>query len=214
MFSICLEGITKSYDRPVLKNINMNIKSDSFIAIVGKSGSGKSTLMNIVGLIEKFNKGKYVFCGREIEHDKDYANLRNAHIGFIYQSYNLIPNLTCRENILLPLLYSNKKATDFDSLTKELGISEILDVSVNVLSGGEKQRVAIARALITDPDFIIADEPTGNLDNENGNIVIDVLLNENKKGKAVLIITHDSIIADKARTLYELFNGELHEKTR
>lgn len=214
MFSICLQDIKKSYDRPVLKNININITNESFIAIVGKSGSGKSTLMNIIGLIEKFDSGKYDFCGMKIESKSDYAYLRNAKIGFIYQSYNLIPNLTCRENILLPLLYSSKKATGFDNLTNELGISEILDVSVNVLSGGEKQRVAIARALITDPDFILADEPTGNLDNENENIVIDVLLNENKKGKAVLIITHDSNIAEKAKTLYELLDGELHEKTR
>ena len=209
-----LRGIQKSYARPVLTAVDLKIDGGSYYAIVGKSGSGKSTLMNILGLIEGSGGGSYTFNGLDIKNKRDYAGLRLESIGFIFQSYNLIPTLTCRENILLPTLYSKKQDCDFDGLVKLLDIEPLLDTRVNVLSGGEKQRVAIARALILDPGLIIADEPTGNLDEGNRDIVLDLLAHEHEKGRAVIIITHDLAVAARADKILELKEGVLREKAK
>lgn len=211
--NIVLEGVTKQYDRPVLKNICLNVTNYSYVTIVGKSGSGKSTLMNILGLIENFDEGLYKFNDIVIKNDKDYSKLRSENIGFIFQSYNLIPTLTCRENIMLPMLYSNKKPGDLDEIIRSLDIVDLLDKRVVLLSGGEKQRVAIARALLLNPSLIIADEPTGNLDRVNTQIVLDLLENENKKGRAVIMITHDEAIAKRAKQVFRLENGVLNENS-
>lgn len=211
--NIVLEGVTKQYDRPVLKNICLNVTNYSYVTIVGKSGSGKSTLMNILGLIENFDEGLYKFNDIVIKNDKDYSKLRSENIGFIFQSYNLIPTLTCRENIMLPMLYSNKKPGDLDEIIRSLDIVDLLDKRVVLLSGGEKQRVAIARALLLNPSLIIADEPTGNLDRVNTQIVLDLLENENKKGRAVIMITHDETIAKRAKQVFRLENGVLNENS-
>lgn len=211
--NIVLEGVTKQYDRPVLKNICLNVTNYSYVTIVGKSGSGKSTLMNILGLIENFDEGLYKFNDIVIKNDKDYSKLRSENIGFIFQSYNLIPTLTCRENIMLPMLYSNKKPGDLDEIIRSLDIVDLLDKRVVLLSGGEKQRVAIARALLLNPSLIIADEPTGNLDRVNTQIVLDLLESENKKGRAVIMITHDEAIAKRAKQVFRLENGVLNENS-
>lgn len=211
--NIVLEGVTKQYDRPVLKNICLNVTNYSYVTIVGKSGSGKSTLMNILGLIENFDEGLYKFNDIVIKNDKDYSKLRSENIGFIFQSYNLIPTLTCRENIMLPMLYSNKKPGDLDEIIRSLDIVDLLDKRVVLLSGGEKQRVAIARALLLNPSLIIADEPTGNLDRVNTQIVLDLLESENKKGRAVIMITHDETIAKRAKQVFRLENGVLNENS-
>ena len=211
--NIVLEGVTKQYDRPVLKNICLNVTNYSYVTIVGKSGSGKSTLMNILGLIENFDEGLYKFNDIVIKNDKDYSKLRSENIGFIFQSYNLIPTLTCRENIMLPMLYSNKKPGDLDEIIRSLDIVDLLDKRVVLLSGGEKQRVAIARALLLNPALSIADEPTGNLDRVNTQIVLDLLENENKKGRAVIMITHDETIAKRAKQVFRLENGVLNENS-
>ena len=209
--SITLEGIKKEYDRPILENICLNVKNYSYITIVGKSGSGKSTLMNIIGLIEHFDEGMYKFNDTIIRNNRDYSHLRSNHIGFIFQSYNLIPTLTCRENILLPLQYSKKKVERMDDILDSLDIVQLLDKPVTYLSGGEKQRVAIARSLILNPSLIIADEPTGNLDSMNSSIVLRILDEENKKGRAIIMITHDTNIALMAKEVYRLEKGVLHE---
>lgn len=206
-----IEGLRKSYNRPILKNINLKITNESYISIVGESGAGKSTLMNILGLIEGYEEGSYKFNNQLIDNRKDYAQLRMDNIGFIFQTYNLIPTLTCRENILLPSLFSSKKNTNFVELVEQLNIIHLLDQPVRVLSGGEKQRVAIARALILDPALIIADEPTGNLDENNRDIVLNILLVEHKKGRAVITITHDKNLARKFNKILTLYKGELHE---
>lgn len=211
--NIVLEGIKKQYDRPVLKNICLNVTNDSYVTIVGKSGSGKSTLMNILGLIENFDEGLYKFNDIVIKNDKDYSKLRNENIGFIFQSYNLIPTLTCRENIMLPMQYSNKKPSDLDEIIRSLDIVDLLDKRVVLLSGGEKQRVAIARALLLNPSLIIADEPTGNLDRFNTQIVLDLLESENKKGRAIIMITHDEAIAKRSKQVFRLENGVLNENS-
>lgn len=211
--NIVLEGIKKQYDRPVLKNICLNVTNDSYVTIVGKSGSGKSTLMNILGLIENFDEGLYKFNDIVIKNDKDYSKLRSENIGFVFQSYNLIPTLTCRENIMLPMQYSNKKPSDLDEIIRSLDIVDLLDKRVVLLSGGEKQRVAIARALLLNPSLIIADEPTGNLDRFNTQIVLDLLESENKKGRAIIMITHDEAIAKRSKQVFRLENGVLNENS-
>jgi len=196
----------------VLKNINLDIDNDSYFAIEGKSGSGKSTFMNILGLIEDFDDGEYSFNGINIKRGKDYSSIRLNNIGFIFQSYNLIPTMTSKENIMLPLLYANKTEVDVESLAKDLDIYDLLDKDVNILSGGEKQRVAIARALILNPSLIIADEPTGNLDEYNRGLVFELLKREHKKGRGIVMITHDPSTAMQAKKIYRLHQGELYEK--
>lgn len=209
-----LKNITKEYDRPVLKDINLTINNDSYITIVGKSGSGKSTLMNILGLIEAYDDGVYTFNGEKIRKGKDYSTIRSESIGFIFQSYNLIPTMTCMENIVLPLQYSKKPIEEFDNVIDLLKIRDLLQKPVVYLSGGERQRVAIARALILNPSLIIADEPTGNLDSGNRDIVLEILANENRKGRAIVMITHDTEIAMNAKNVYTLEEGVLHENKK
>lgn len=208
---IYLKNIKKSFGaRKVLRDVSLEIKNDDYITILGKSGSGKSTLMNILGLVEQFDSGEFIFNHKKIYSGKDYSLLRLNNIGFVFQAYNLIPSLTCKENIELPLLYSKKKSK-VEELAEKLDIYNLLDKRVNVLSGGEKQRVAIARALILDPALIIADEPTGNLDVANRNIVFDLFEKEHQKGRAIVMITHDSDTANQADTVYKLERGVLHE---
>lgn len=209
---IRLKDIKKSFNKPVLNGINLQIKNNDFIAIIGKSGAGKSTLMNILGLIESFDSGEFFFNDTSINVRKDYSDFRLKYIGFIYQNYNLISTLTCKENILLPTLYCDSNLDKFDFLVKELNLTQLLNTHVNVLSGGEKQRVAIARALILNPRIIIADEPTGNLDCENKEIVLNLLKKVNSLGCAIVIITHDMSVAECAKKIYELRDGRLYEK--
>lgn len=213
-FEIKLEHIRKSYLRPVLTDINLALNNQSYTAIVGKSGSGKSTLMNILGLLESFDGGEYLFDGEKILSGKDYNLLRLNKFGFVYQSYNLVPTLTCKENILLPTLYAGKGKENLDYVVQTLDIESLLGAPVPVLSGGEKQRVAIARALILDPELLIADEPTGNLDPVNRQIVFDLFQREHAKGRGIVMITHDAEAASQAETIYRLQDGELVRQTK
>lgn len=207
---IQISHLQKSYLRPVLTDVNLHITNDSYITIVGKSGSGKSTLLNILGLVEGYDAGKYVFNGTRIVNGIDYSRLRLENIGFIFQSYNLIPTLSCKENILLPTLYNRKKQTqDFDELVELLDIGPLLGQRVTTLSGGEKQRVAIARALILDPCLILADEPTGNLDPKNREMIFKLLRREHEKGRGILMITHDAATAAQADQQFTLVGGKL-----
>lgn len=205
-----LSHVQKSFERPVLTDINLNIQNESYIAILGRSGCGKSTLMNILGLVEDWDGGTFRFQGKLLSPGRDYATLRRKHIGFIFQSYNLIPTLTCLENIELPLLYQNGSNRSRE-LIEQLEIAPLLHQRVNTLSGGEKQRVAIARALLLDPGLILADEPTGNLDETSSEIVFRIFQEESKKGRAIVMITHDESAAKRAKTLLRLQGGELHE---
>lgn len=208
--NIQLSHLQKSYLRPVLTDINLTVANDSYITIVGKSGSGKSTLLNILGLVEGYDAGEYVFNGTLIRNFVDYSRLRLENIGFIFQSYNLIPTLSCKENILLPTLYNSKNNSQpLDELVELLDIGPLLDQKVTTLSGGEKQRVAIARALILDPCLILADEPTGNLDPKNRDIIFRLLQREHEKGRGIILITHDSDAAKQGTTAYTLRDGRL-----
>lgn len=211
--NVRVSHLQKAYTRPVLKDINLSITNDSYITIVGKSGSGKSTLLNILGLVEGYDAGEYIFNGTHIRNYTDYARLRLENIGFIFQSYNLIPTLSCRENILLPTLYNRHNAVqNFDDLAQMLDIVPLLEQRVTTLSGGEKQRVAIARALILDPCLILADEPTGNLDLKNREIIFHLLRQEHKRGRGILMITHDTEAALQADETYLLQNGTLQRQ--
>lgn len=211
--NLTLEHLTKSYTRPVLKDINLHVTNDSYITIVGKSGSGKSTMLNILGLVEGYDGGSYRFNGTLIRNYRDYARLRLENIGFIFQSYNLIPALSCKENILLPTLYNRRNSVqDMNELVELLDLGPLLSQRVNTLSGGEKQRVAIARALILDPCLILADEPTGNLDPKNRDLIMNLLRREHEKGRGILLITHDMEIAKEADQIMLLEDGVLKGK--
>ncbi len=209
---IRIEHLRKSYLRPVLTDVNLEVTNDSYITVVGKSGSGKSTLLHILGLVEGYDGGTYVFNGKLIRNWMDYAKMRLENIGFIFQSYNLIPTMSCKENILLPTLYNRRnRVQDFDELVSLLELEPLLSQRVTTLSGGEKQRVAIARALILDPCLILADEPTGNLDPKNRDMIMRLLRREHEKGRGVLLITHDMEVAKEADTVYTLSDGQLQE---
>ena len=209
--SIRIEHLQKSYTRPVLTDVNLSVNNDSYVTIVGKSGSGKSTMLNILGLVEGYDAGEYWFNGKLIRNGIDYARLRLENIGFIFQSYNLIPTLSCKENILLPTLYNRRnQVQSFEELVELLDLGPLLSQRVTTLSGGEKQRVAIARSLILDPRLILADEPTGNLDPKNRDIIMNLLRHEHEKGRGIILITHDMEIAKQAETKLLLENGTLH----
>ena len=210
---LILSHIQKSYTRPVLKDINLEVTNDSYVTIVGKSGSGKSTLLNILGMVEGYDGGEYVLNGTKIRNYLDHARLRLENIGFIFQSYNLIPTLSCKENILLPTMYNRKNTVqDFNALVELLDIGPLLSQRVATLSGGEKQRVAIARALILDPCLILADEPTGNLDPKNRDLIMNLLRREHEKGRGVILITHDMEVAKEADKIYLLEDGVLKQQ--
>ena len=208
-----LRHIQKSYLRPVLSDVNLDVTNDSYVTIVGKSGSGKSTMLNILGLVEGYDAGEYIFNGKRIRNGIDYSQLRLENIGFIFQSYNLIPTLSCKENILLPTLYDrHNQEQSFEELVELLDLEPLLTQRVTTLSGGEKQRVAIARSLILDPCLILADEPTGNLDPKNRDIIMNLLRHEHEKGRGIILITHDMEIAKQADTIYLLEGGKLTEQ--
>ena len=209
-----LKHIQKSYLRPVLSDVNLDVTNESYVTIVGKSGSGKSTVHNILGLVEGYDAGEYRFNGILIRNGIDYARLRLENIGFIFQSYNLIPALSCKENILLPTLYNrHNQEQSFEELVELLDLGPLLSQRVTTLSGGEKQRVAIARSLILDPCLILADEPTGNLDPQNRDIIMNLLRHEHEKGRGIILITHDMEIAKQADTIYLLEGGKLNKQT-
>lgn len=211
---LVLSHLKKAYTRPVLTDVNLEVTNDSYVTIVGKSGSGKSTMLNILGLVEGYDGGEYHFNGTLIRNGVDYSRLRLENIGFIFQSYNLIPTLSCKENILLPLLYNKRNTVqDFDELVALLDLEPLLSQRVTTLSGGEKQRVAIARSLILDPCLILADEPTGNLDPKNRDLIMNLLRREHEKGRGVILITHDMEVARSADTVYMLQDGMLQLRT-
>ena len=211
--SLILSHIQKSYTRPVLTDVNLEVNNDSYVTVVGKSGSGKSTLLNILGMVEGYDGGEYILNGTKIRNYMDYARLRLENIGFIFQSYNLIPTLSCKENIMLPTMYNRRnKVQNFDELVELLDIGPLLSQRVATLSGGEKQRVAIARALILDPCLILADEPTGNLDPKNRDLIMGLLRREHEKGRGVILITHDMQIAREAKAIFLLEDGMLKKQ--
>lgn len=203
---------------PVLHDINFSIEQGEFVAIQGPSGSGKSTLMNIMGLLDRPTCGTMLLEEKPITldmSDKILAHLRAAKIGFVFQSFNLLPRLSALENVLVPASYSPTKlsagikTSRAKDLLSSVGLSHRYHHKPAELSGGEKQRVAIARSLINDPDFILADEPTGNLDSQSGQEVINIMQGLHQKGKTVVIITHDEHIAKTANRIITIKDGRI-----
>ena len=197
-----------------LDRVNMEIGANDFISIMGPSGSGKSTLLHLLSGLDKPTSGSLTYAGKEIYsyHDKELSAFRRQRIGFVFQQFNLLPVLTARENIIMPLLLDKKKPDEsyLTQLTQLLGISGRLTHLPHELSGGQQQRVAIARALIAQPDIIFADEPTGNLDSKSGGEVMEMLQNIWKKlGKTLVIITHDNRVAQMAKRQFTIVDGIL-----
>jgi putative ABC transport system ATP-binding protein len=222
---IYLDGVTKHYhmgDTTVkaVDGINVSIDKGDFVAIMGPSGSGKSTAMNLVGSLDLATNGRILLEGVNIEKftESELAQLRGKKIGFIFQSFNLIPNLTARENVMLPMLFQKIPLEERMERSKELlklvELGTRMDHYPNQLSGGQQQRVAIARALANDPEIILADEPTGNLDTKTGEHVMELLTDLNNKGKTIILITHAPDVAMKhAKKIYWLKDGKVEKLT-
>ncbi|MHC4242189.1 MAG: ABC transporter ATP-binding protein, partial [Planctomycetota bacterium] len=196
-----------------LAGVTISFKKGSFWAIMGPSGSGKSTMMNILGCLDRLTSGQYYIEGQDVSRldDDSLSELRLKHLGFIFQSFNLIPQLTVQRNIELPLYYlgwdADQSASRARELADEVGLGDRLDHRPTELSGGQMQRVAIARALANDPQVIFADEPTGNLDSITGEQIMEVLANLNRQGKTIIMVTHESNIAAYADSRLHMIDG-------
>jgi len=194
-------------------NINLTVNKGDFVAITGKSGSGKSTLMHMLGLLDTPSEGEIILNGRNTKgmNEKDLAIVRNQEIGFVFQSFNLLQRTSVLENVMLPLIYSDVPKSKHESMAlegiKQVGLNHRITNKSNELSGGEKQRVAIARALVNNPALILADEPTGNLDSKTGDEIIDMFIGLNKKGKTIILVTHDDDLAKIAKRQIVLRDG-------
>lgn len=199
-----------------LRGVSFDIRKGEFVAIMGPSGSGKSTLLQILGLLDNHSSGTYLFLDKNIKSydQKEIAKIRNEKMGFVFQSFNLLPNASVLENVKLPLLYSGVPEKEWENKAKEaviaVGLEHRMFQEAKLLSGGEKQRVAIARALVNNPEVIFADEPTGNLDSKSGEIIIEIIQKLNKeKGHTVILITHETYTAEYAERIIRLYDGEI-----
>ncbi|MDD4358625.1 MAG: ABC transporter ATP-binding protein [Candidatus Pacebacteria bacterium] len=197
----------------VLRGITFNIDKGEFVSIMGPSGSGKSTLMHILGFLDKCTLGEYFFEDEDVSKlsDDELAERRAKKVGFIFQSFNLLPSLTLIENITLPLIYSNvpsdKRKKRGEYLLEQVGLSHRANYNPNKLSGGEKQRAAIARALVNNPEVIFADEPTGNLDSKSGFQVMKILQELNENGNTIILVTHEKYTAEYAKRIINIKDG-------
>ncbi|MFD2934384.1 ABC transporter ATP-binding protein [Spirosoma flavum] len=215
---ISLQNIEKVYrtstiETLALNNINLDIRKGEFVSIMGPSGCGKSTLLNVMGLLDEPSKGTVKLDGQPVTQyrDKELAQLRNQKIGFIFQSFHLINDLTVLDNVEIPLLYRSQNGKPRQEYAKEalakVGLSNRMKHFPKQLSGGQKQRVAIARAIVGNPDIILADEPTGNLDSAMGNEIMNILQQLNDGGATIVMVTHDEQMAKRTHRLIRLFDG-------
>jgi len=218
-----LIDVDKSYQEgnqlvPILKKINFSVKEGEFVAIMGPSGSGKSTMMNLIGCLDKATAGKVLIDDQDVEklNDDQLAELRLRTIGFVFQTFELLPYETARENVALPLIYAGvakeERRERAEAALDMVGLSERMSFLPNQLSGGQKQRVAIARAMVNNPKILLADEPTGALDSASGRQVLDLFQNLHEKGATILMITHDPNVAARAERIVEIRDGQLKEQ--
>ena len=217
-----MTNIVKTYrmgeeDQVVLKGIDMSVQEGEFISILGPSGSGKSTMMNIIGCLDTPTSGTYILGGRNIsdQSQKQLAQIRSKEIGFIFQSFQLLPRLSARENVELPMIYAKVSPVERRKRAEEMlvrvGLEEKMYHKPNQLSGGQQQRVAIARALSTNPTILLADEPTGALDQSTGRQVLKLFRELNEEGRTIIMITHDISIASYAGRIVRILDGNLTE---
>lgn len=198
-----------------VNNVNLQIKKGEFISIVGPSGSGKSTLMHLIGILDTPTSGKIIIDNQNVAllKEKQLAKIRNKKIGFIFQSFNLLQRTTALSNVELPMIYAGIKSNLRQQIAKQklndVGLGQKLKNKPNQLSGGQQQRVAIARALVNNPDIILADEPTGNLDSKSGKEIMEILKNLIVKGHTVIIVTHDEDLAREAKRIIQIKDGRI-----
>lgn len=217
---IHIEHITKIYNPGenevhALDDVSLDIQTGEFVAIIGQSGSGKSTLMNMLGCLDTPTSGTYILSGKDVSHlsDNELSDIRNQQIGFIFQGFNLIPNLTALENVELPLIYRGMPAKERHDCSLEalriVGLEHRVDHKPSEMSGGQQQRVAIARAIAAKPPVILADEPTGNLDSFSTKEIMKILHDLHDTGRTVILITHDDQIAANAKRVVRIMDGKI-----
>ena len=217
---ISLDKIVKNYYIgsivvEALRSVDVEIKTNEYVAIMGPSGSGKSTLMNLVGALDTPTSGEYILNGTDVSKmdDNRLAEIRNQEIGFIFQTFNLLPRYTALENVTLPLIYAGIGKTDrvakATKTLEEVGLGDRMDHRPNELSGGQRQRVAVARALVNDPSIILADEPTGNLDSKTSADIMKLFGQIHDKGNTIILVTHEEDIARYAHRIIRLMDGEI-----
>lgn len=222
---IQLNQVNKTYlvgEQPLhaLKDIKLNITQGEYISLMGPSGSGKSTLLNMIGLLDRPDSGEYQLLAQHTENltEEHRAILRRKHIGFVFQAFHLIPRLTALENVELPLILSGIspkiRREKAKKILIELGLAQHLEQLPRQLSGGQLQRVGIARALITEPKVLLADEPTGNLDQASGQEVTDILERYNSSGITLIVVTHDQGLGNRAKRKLTMLDGEITEDTK
>lgn len=196
-----------------LDRINLRVDAGEMVAIMGPSGSGKSTLMHIIGCLDTPDEGKYFLDGEDVSSlSKDrLAGIRNRKIGFVFQTFNLLPRLSALENVELPLLYAGQRNTREAAVRAltTVGLNDRMKHEPNQLSGGQRQRVAVARAIVTDPAIILADEPTGNLDSKSGDEILSLFLDLNTAGRTVIVVTHDAYVADHCGRKVRIRDGRI-----
>ena len=206
---------TANVETSALSHINLEIKAGEFIAIMGPSGCGKSTLLNVLGMLDSPDSGRYAFNGEDVAGyaESRLADIRKHNIGFIFQSFNLVDELSVADNVMLPLLYQKVPAKErqdrVQAVLERVGIAHRADHRPQQLSGGQQQRVAVARAVITNPKLILADEPTGNLDTVNGEEVLELLNQLNGDGTTIIMVTHDQGHAEHASRIVQMLDGRV-----
>ena len=218
MTDICKDYYQGKEPVRVLKNVNLTVEQGEYLAIMGPSGSGKTTLMNLIGCLDTPTSGEYLLDGKNLQDlsDNALADIRNKHIGFVFQSFHLLPKMDALDNVALPLLYAGvplkERRARAEEALKAVGLAERIHFLPNQLSGGQCQRVAIARAMVGNPDLLLADEPTGALDSKSGEQIMDIFRKLSRDGMTIIMITHEQAIADCADKCYYILDGELYKE--
>ena len=203
-----------------LRNVNLDVERNDYLAIMGQSGSGKSTLMNILGCLDRPTAGEYWLNGQSVSamNDVQLARIRNREIGFVFQTFNLLPRMSALANVEVPLIYAGKRARERHELAtaalETVGLADRMHHRPSEMSGGQRQRVAVARALVTNPSILLADEPTGNLDSNTGEEIMRLFDDLHRNGNTLIVVTHEQHIADHARRIVRLSDGDVVSDTR